>query len=107
MPMPPSSPYPIVLTPDERAALHALARRPTTAYRLVVRPRIVLAAADGVTNTAIATRYRVHVDTVRKWRVRFYQLDEATRANLRDLGENETAVEVPADVIAGIAARTI
>lgn len=37
--------------------------------------------------------------------VQGWQLDEATRANLRDLGENETAVEVPADVIAGIVAR--
>jgi hypothetical protein len=26
-------------------------------------------------------------------------LDEATRANLRDLADNESAVEVPADVI--------
>ncbi|WP_433530284.1 hypothetical protein ACQPYA_29605 [Micromonospora sp. CA-263727] len=37
--------------------------------------------------------------------VQGWQLDEATRAQLRDLGENETAVEVPADVIAGILAR--
>lgn len=37
--------------------------------------------------------------------VQGWQLDEATRANLRDLGENETAIEVPADVIAGIVAR--
>jgi hypothetical protein len=36
--------------------------------------------------------------------VQGWQIDEATRANLRDLGENETAVEVPADVIAGILA---
>lgn len=67
-----SSPYPIILTTDERAALHALAHRPTTAYRLVVRARIVLAAAAGASDAAIAAHCRVHVDTARKWRVRFY-----------------------------------
>lgn len=29
-------------------------------------------------------------------------IDDATRAQLRDLADNETAIEVPADVIAGI-----
>lgn len=37
--------------------------------------------------------------------VQGWKLDEATRANLRDLADNETAVEVPADVIAGIVAN--
>ncbi|MCW3838496.1 IS630 family transposase [Micromonospora yasonensis] len=73
MPMPPTSPYVIALDPDERGALQALTRRSTSAYRLVLRARIVLAAADGVTNTAIASRHGVHVDTVRKWRRRFWQ----------------------------------
>jgi hypothetical protein len=36
--------------------------------------------------------------------VQGWRLDQATQAGLRDLGENETAVEVPADVIAGIVA---
>jgi hypothetical protein len=74
VPVPLSSPCPIILTTGERAALHALARRPTTAYRLVARARIVLAAAAaaGGSNAAIAGQRRVYVDTVRKWRVRFY-----------------------------------
>ncbi|MEU7824867.1 IS630 family transposase [Catellatospora sp. NPDC049133] len=72
--MPPTSPYPIVLDSEEHAALVALARRPTSAHRLVVRARIVLAAAGGATNTAIAARQAVHVGTVRKWRRRFWAL---------------------------------
>jgi transposase len=39
---------------------------------MVLRARIVLAAACGVTNTAIAAQRRIHVDTVRKWRRRFH-----------------------------------
>jgi len=31
-----------------------------------------------------------------------WKLDAETRAQLRDLADNETAIEVPADVIAGI-----
>lgn len=34
--------------------------------------------------------------------VQGWRLDEETAAQLRELGENESAVEVPADVIAGI-----
>nr|WP_206025752.1 IS630 family transposase [Rhodococcus sp. 14C212] len=36
-----------------------------------MRARIVLAAAGGAANAVIAADLRVHVDTVRKWRVRF------------------------------------
>lgn len=31
-----------------------------------------------------------------------WNIDDNTRAQLRDLADNETAIEVPADVIAGI-----
>lgn len=33
-----------------------------------------------------------------------WTIDDDTRAQLRDLADNETAIEVPADVIAGIVA---
>lgn len=36
--------------------------------------------------------------------VQGWRIDAVTKANLRDLADNETAVEVPADVIAGIVA---
>ena len=45
---------PIVLSADERAALEAWARAPTTEQRLVERAKIVLAAAAGMASRAIA-----------------------------------------------------
>ena len=62
---------PIVLTPDEQATLTGWARRRTTAQALALRARIVLRAAAGDSNTAIAGRERVTPATVGKWRGRF------------------------------------
>jgi transposase len=62
---------PLTLTEDERSKLDAWARRPKSAQRLALRARIVLAAADGRTNTAIAAELRVTLPTVGKWRARF------------------------------------
>ena len=51
--------------------LMARARSVCGPYRDRLRAQIVLAAAAGSTNVAIAGRVGVHVDTVRKWRCRF------------------------------------
>src|SRR5690242_3716219 len=72
VPVPPSSPYQFELTDDERAALVAMTR-PSSQARTVLRARIGLAAAGGAGNAAIARQQRVHVDTVRKWRSRFWR----------------------------------
>jgi len=65
------SPHQIMLTDGQRRLLLARARRVSGEHRDVVRARIVLAAADGVANAAIARDLGVNVDTVRKWRRRF------------------------------------
>jgi transposase len=70
MPVPPSSPHQIVLTDDEHAALVALTR-PTVQARMMLRARIVLAAANGTSNAGIARDLAVCEDTVRKWRSRY------------------------------------
>lgn len=64
---------PIVLTDDERSKLVTWSRRPTTAQRLALRAKIVLAAADGQANTAIAADLRITLPTVGKWRQRFLE----------------------------------
>jgi len=65
------TPTPITLTDPERAKLCEWARRPKTAQRLALRSRIILAAADGQANAAIAADLHVTLPTVRKWRDRF------------------------------------
>ncbi|MFO0799703.1 MAG: helix-turn-helix domain-containing protein [Gemmataceae bacterium] len=62
---------PLTVTDDERAKLDGWVRRPKTAQRLALRSRIVLAAAAGQSNTAIANDLRVTLPTVGKWRQRF------------------------------------
>jgi transposase len=65
------SPYLIVLSSGEEAVLAARARSARGAYRDRLRARIVLAAAAGKANAAIAREVGAHADTVRKWRRRF------------------------------------
>ncbi|OEJ49504.1 IS630 family transposase [Streptomyces agglomeratus] len=55
----------------EESARHALLRLVVSQVRQVLRARIVLAAADGDANGAIARELAVSVNTVRKWRGRF------------------------------------
>lgn len=66
-----SSPFVIILTAADREELSARVRAGRTEYRDRQRALIVLAAADGATNAAIAADLGLHVDTVRKWRRRF------------------------------------
>jgi transposase len=61
----------VELTDDERSWLIAWSRRSKSANALAVRSRIVLAAADGLGNTAVAAKVGVEVGTARKWRARF------------------------------------
>jgi transposase len=59
------------LTDGERAQLVAWSRRSKSANALAMRSRIVLAAADGLSNTAIADKFDIDIGSARKWRTRF------------------------------------
>jgi transposase len=61
----------LVLAACDRHRLKRLARSHTAPYRQVLRAKIVLLAARGVSNAKIASRVGVTVDTARKWRGRF------------------------------------
>src|SRR5205085_7960978 len=62
---------PIVLSPDERAKLERIVRARTSPQQWARRAEIVLRAADGASNTAIATAVGVARHTVQHWRDRF------------------------------------
>jgi transposase len=68
-----SSPFVIILSAAEKAVLSARANSVRAEHRMVIRARIVLAAAEGHTNAAIAADQGMHIDTVRKWRRRFHE----------------------------------
>ena len=71
--MPRTSPYTIDLSVSERECLEAMARRYTSPYREVVRARIVLYAAAGLSNDLIAARLDTPRQVVSKWRKRFFE----------------------------------
>jgi transposase len=67
------SPFQITLAASQRRWLKALTRRGTAEHRQVTRAKIVLLAAAGWTNRAIARKLGLAPNTVSKWRKRFYQ----------------------------------
>ena len=62
---------PLSLTDGEREALQNWVRRPKSAQALASRARMILLCAEGNTNTAVAGKLHVRIQTVCKWRQRF------------------------------------
>ena len=85
----------IELTDGERGTLEGWARRRRSAAGLAQRSRIVLACAEGDTNTAVAAQVGVSVPTVRRWRGRFAQarldglLDEPRPGRPRKISDEQ------------------
>ena len=69
--MPRLSPFVIELTQQERDELETRARRYTSPYRDVIRAKIVLLAAQGLSNDVIGARLDTPRQIVSKWRRRF------------------------------------
>ena len=63
----------LILTAEEKAKLQLMARRPKTDQRTAERARIILDCATGLSNTAVAAKRRVTIQTVGKWRQRFIE----------------------------------
>jgi transposase len=64
---------PLILTRDEREQLTRWARRASSAQSLALRSKVVLACAEGGSNTAVAEQLRCDRMTVGKWRARFLE----------------------------------
>jgi len=71
--MPRKSPYSIKLTPMEMEQLTRYATKYTLPYYQVLRAKMILLAADGLTNDEIAHRLNTRREVVSMWRKRFFE----------------------------------
>jgi transposase len=62
---------PLTLTPEEQERLESMTHRARTQPLLARRARVVLAAAEGLDNRAVAKKLRCSKGMVGKWRARF------------------------------------
>ena len=94
-------PFTISLSDAERVTLEHWSGSYVGSHASVVRARIVLLAADGLLNVAIAALVSVHVDVVSRWRKRFsdHGLD-----GLVDRARSGRPRVFPAEAVAGIKA---
>lgn len=70
--MPRKSPFKIVLRQQERTELEARAAKYTLPYFQVIRARMILHAAEGLSNDVIAERLDTRREVVSLWRKRFF-----------------------------------
>ena len=70
--MPRSSPFLIRLSSSETAELQRRAAKYTLPYFQVQRAKMILMAAEGLTNDEIARRLDTRRDVVSMWRKRFF-----------------------------------
>lgn len=100
----------VELTEVERLALEQVVRRHTAPQQLVLRCRIVLAAASGLNNSQIARQLDIDTDTAILWRRRWliYQavpLDEmSVEEHLADLPRPGKPARITADQVCQIIA---
>ena len=100
--MPSPKLVPLNLTDDERRTLEAWSRRRKTAQALAERSRIVLACAEGGSNSAVAADLGVSRDMVSKWRSRFAErrlkglTDEPRPGRPRLIGDEQVEAVIAA-----------
>jgi transposase len=100
----------LMVSDEQREVLTRWCRRPTTAAGLAMRARIVLAAAEGLSNQEVAQRVGCTPATVTKWRRRFVERglvglsDEYRSGRPRTISDDQveavitkTLEELPAD----------
>jgi transposase len=85
----------LTVTDEERGVLVRWSKRPKSPHSIAQRARIVLLAADGLSNVAVAERVGVNQATVVKWRKRFLErrldglVDEPRPGAPRRIGDDE------------------
>jgi len=82
----------VVLSEKEQEELLRITKRHRSEQQLVLRARIVLAAAQGQSNAQIARQLEINVDTVRLWRDRWVGLQGI---DLKTLSVTERLQDAP------------
>ena len=67
------SPFEIALSGEERAELERRVACYTLPFKVVQRAKMVLYAADGLSNAEIARRLETAAEVVGRWRKRFFE----------------------------------
>src|SRR6266508_6542158 len=67
------SPFEIVLSGEERAELERRVACYTLPFKVVRRAKMILYAADGLSNAEIARRLETAAEVVGRWRKRFFE----------------------------------
>ena len=97
--------FELTLSQTERAHLTALANARSLPYSHVRRAQIILASAAGATDTEIAARVGVSVQTVGHWRRRFHRhglagLSDAPRSGRPRTHDDERVARMLRTVLA-------
>src|SRR3954466_6668858 len=82
----------VILTESQRDDLRAFTRRHCSPQQLVLRARIVLAAADGLNNSQVARTLAISIPTARAWRDRWVGLQAVPEG---DLGIADRLADAP------------
>jgi putative transposase len=103
-------PVTVELTEEQRRALETLIRKHSAAQQVVLRAQIIVDAADGRSNLAIARSRHVSLETVRLWRDRWMLFQPVPLAELslderlRDAPRSGKRPRITAEQICAIAA---
>jgi len=97
--MPGPQPPTVVLSDRLRGVLEHLARRQTSSQRLVRRLQIVLAAAAGHANAAIARQHDLDRSTVRTWRTRWLVIAPRLEAAITAGDDDRLLARLAADAL--------
>ena len=89
-------PYPkateVNLREEEKSSLEQLVRRHNVGQQIALRGRIILAAGEGQSNSAIAMVLKVSINTAQRWRNRFAK---AQSISFTDLSLEDRLLDAP------------
>jgi len=82
----------VIMSEEERTNLEQMVRRHNVGQQIALRARIILAAGQGQTSSAIARNLKVSINTAQRWRNRFAK---AQAISYDDLSLEDRLQDVP------------